>query len=94
MADVGVVNASPLIFLCRGGHLPLLRTVAAQVWVPRAVAEELRVLAGRGSFLRRGPLLRTCFAAACSYRGRCSTVPWPSSANSSELVQKPKPVRL
>ena len=43
MAEVGVVNASPLIFLSRGGHLPLLRTVAAQVWVPRAVADELRV---------------------------------------------------
>jgi hypothetical protein len=30
MAEVGVVNASPLIFFCRGGHLPLLRIVAAQ----------------------------------------------------------------
>jgi predicted nucleic acid-binding protein len=43
MAEVCVVNASPLIFLSRGGHLPLLRSVAAQLWVPRAVAEELRV---------------------------------------------------
>lgn len=43
MAEVCVVNASPLIFLSRGGHLPLLRSVAAQVWVPHAVAEELRV---------------------------------------------------
>lgn len=43
MAEVCVVNASPLIFLSRAGHLPLLRSVAAQVWVPRAVAEELRV---------------------------------------------------
>lgn len=37
MADVCVVNASPLIFLSRGGHLPLLRSVAAQLRVPRAV---------------------------------------------------------
>ena len=43
MAEVCVVNASPLIFLSRGGHLRLLRSVAAQLWVPRAVAEELRV---------------------------------------------------
>jgi len=43
MAEVCVVNASPLIFLSRGGHLPLLRSVAAQVRVPHAVAEELRV---------------------------------------------------
>jgi hypothetical protein len=33
MAEVCVVNASPLIFLSRGGHLPLLRSVAAQVWL-------------------------------------------------------------
>jgi predicted nucleic acid-binding protein len=46
MAEVCVVNASPLIFLSRGGHLPLLRSVAAQVWVPRAVAKEVR---GRGA---------------------------------------------
>jgi len=43
MAEVCVVNASPLIFLSRAGHLPLLRSVAAHVWVPHAVAEELRV---------------------------------------------------
>jgi hypothetical protein len=43
MAEVCVVNASPLNFLSRGGHLPLVRSVAAHVWVPRAVAEELWV---------------------------------------------------
>ena len=43
MAEVCIVNASPLIFLSRAGHLPLLRSVAAHVWVPHAVAEELRV---------------------------------------------------
>ena len=42
MAEVCVVNASPLIFLSRGGHLPLLRIVAARALVPNAVAEELR----------------------------------------------------
>jgi predicted nucleic acid-binding protein len=42
MAEVCVVNASPLIFLSRGGHLPLLRIVAARALVPHAVAEELR----------------------------------------------------
>ena len=40
MAEVCVVNASPLIFLSRGGHLPLLRIVAARALVPHAVAED------------------------------------------------------
>lgn len=43
IAEVCVVNASPFIFLSRAGHLPLLRTVAAQVWVPQAVADEFRI---------------------------------------------------
>lgn len=41
MARTAVVNASPLIFLARGGHLPLLRCVADIVLVPHAVAEEI-----------------------------------------------------
>lgn len=41
-----VVNASPLIFLSRGGHLELLREVADSILVPSAVAEEVK---------RRGP---------------------------------------
>jgi hypothetical protein len=53
MAEVCVVNASPLIFLSRGGHLPLLRSVAAQVWVPHAVAEELRVRGADDVTVRR-----------------------------------------
>ena len=46
MARVGVVNASPLILLARGGHLPLLTAFADEVVVPEAVATEI---------LKRGP---------------------------------------
>jgi len=42
MPDSCVVNASPLILLARGGHLDLLREFAPHVWVPSAVAEEIR----------------------------------------------------
>lgn len=46
MAEACVVNASPLIFLARGGHLDLLQVFGGPVRVPRVVAEEIR---------RRGP---------------------------------------
>ena len=36
-----VVNASPLIFLSRGGHFDLLRTCAERVLVPSAVVQEI-----------------------------------------------------
>ncbi len=36
-----VVNASPLIFLSRGGHFDLLRTYAEMVLVPSAVVQEI-----------------------------------------------------
>jgi predicted nucleic acid-binding protein len=42
MADGCVVNASPLIFLARGGHLELLRIIGTPVLVPRPVADEIR----------------------------------------------------
>lgn len=42
MPDGCVVNASPLIFLARGGHLGLLRTMGGPVLVPRPVADEIR----------------------------------------------------
>ena len=38
-----VVNASPLIFLSRSGHLDLLRVVCDHAVVPEAVAGEIRV---------------------------------------------------
>ncbi|MFM8291991.1 MAG: DUF3368 domain-containing protein [Planctomycetia bacterium] len=41
-----MVNASPLIFLARGGHLELLQSFGGEVLVPGIVAEEIR---------RRGP---------------------------------------
>jgi predicted nucleic acid-binding protein len=37
-----VVNASPLIFLSRGGYLDLLQLAGEQVLVPEPVAEEVR----------------------------------------------------
>jgi len=36
-----VVNASPLIFLSRGGHFDLLQTCAEKVLVPSAVVQEI-----------------------------------------------------
>lgn len=37
-----VVNASPLIFLAKGGYLELLQLAGEQVLVPEPVAEEIR----------------------------------------------------
>jgi hypothetical protein len=44
VADVWVVNASPIIILARAGHLGLITDLANQVLVPAAVVSE--VLAG------------------------------------------------
>jgi predicted nucleic acid-binding protein len=41
-----VVNASPLIFLSRGQHMELFRTIADHLIIPQPVADEI---------LRRGP---------------------------------------
>ncbi len=46
MASSAIVNASPLIFLARSGHLALLKAFADEIWVPKPVAEEI---------LHRGP---------------------------------------
>lgn len=37
-----VINASPLIFLSRSNHLGLLKVFAEEVWVPDAVAQEIK----------------------------------------------------
>lgn len=42
MAEVAVVNASPLIFLSEIARLELLHIAADEVLVPRAVADEVR----------------------------------------------------
>lgn len=42
MIDACVVNASPLIFLARGGHIGLLHEFARQIYLPSAVAKEIR----------------------------------------------------
>ena len=42
MAKTVIINASPLIFLSRSGHLPLLKTFADEVWVPKPVATEIQ----------------------------------------------------
>lgn len=41
MVDIAVINASPLIFLARGGHLELLPQLYQSVLVPSQVAEEI-----------------------------------------------------
>jgi predicted nucleic acid-binding protein len=46
VAEKAAVNASPLVFLTRGGYLDLLRLAADEIVVPAAVAEEIQ---------RRGP---------------------------------------
>jgi predicted nucleic acid-binding protein len=46
VARVGVINASPLILLSRGGHLRLLTAFAEEIVVPGPVATEI---------LQRGP---------------------------------------
>jgi predicted nucleic acid-binding protein len=46
VAESAVINASPLIFLSRSGHLDLLKAFADTVWVPEPVAKEI---------LARGP---------------------------------------
>ena len=43
MADALVANASPLIFLSRGGHWGLLHEFAQRILVPEPVAEEIRL---------------------------------------------------
>lgn len=42
MAETAVVNASPLIFLARGGLVELLKLAGDRVVVPVAVAEEIQ----------------------------------------------------
>ncbi len=42
MADIAVINASPLIFLSRGRHMELLRHFADRILVPEPVAVEIQ----------------------------------------------------
>ena len=42
MDKFAVVNASPLIFLSRGHHIELLHNFARQIYVPEAVAAEIK----------------------------------------------------
>jgi predicted nucleic acid-binding protein len=42
VADAPVVNASPLIYLSRGGRMEFLRMIGEEVVVPRSVADEIR----------------------------------------------------
>jgi predicted nucleic acid-binding protein len=46
--DRAISNTSPLLYLHRIGALPWLREIFSDVWVPRAVLEELREGARRG----------------------------------------------
>ena len=42
MAKTVIINASPLIFLSRSGHVSLLKTFADEIWVPEQVAKEIQ----------------------------------------------------
>ena len=42
MRKTAIINASPLIFLSRSGHLELLTLFAEEIWVPEAVATEIQ----------------------------------------------------
>jgi predicted nucleic acid-binding protein len=43
VANIAIINASPLIFLSRSHHLDLLKAFANEVWVPEPVANELLI---------------------------------------------------
>ena len=43
VAELAVVNASPLIFLSRAGRIDLLQLISSEVIVPEAVASEIEV---------------------------------------------------
>lgn len=55
--DLVVVNASPLIFLARGGHLELLRQLTRHTFVPQPVANEIQA---RGDTDRTVQALSLC----------------------------------
>ncbi len=52
MDETAVVNASPLIYLSKGGYLDLLKEVARNVIVPEAVATEIRARGERDATVR------------------------------------------
>ena len=41
VVEQAIINASPLIFFSRSGHLDLLQAFANEVWVPEPVAREI-----------------------------------------------------
>lgn len=41
VVEQAIINASPLIFFSRSGHLDLLQAFANEVWVPEPVAKEI-----------------------------------------------------
>jgi predicted nucleic acid-binding protein len=41
VAEIAVIDASPLVFLARSRHLELLQAFASTVWVPAPVANEI-----------------------------------------------------
>jgi len=71
LADVAVVNASPLIYLTGAGQLDLLRLAGDEIVVPRAVADEV------GCWGTDDPVAR-----ALDQRTWLKTVPNPSVAPS------------
>jgi predicted nucleic acid-binding protein len=42
VAKTVIINASPLIFLSRSGHISLLKAFADEIWVPEQVATEIQ----------------------------------------------------
>lgn len=82
MTDL-VVNASPLIVLCKAGHVRLLEELGRNVFVPRAVVDEVEACPNdeAGSSVRSFPWLTQVDAVIPD-----SIKAWDLGAGESEVI--------
>ena len=78
-----VVNASPLILLCKAGHVRLLEKLGRNVFVPRAVVNEVAAYPGdeAGSTVRSFPWLQQVEVTVPD-----SIKAWDLGAGESEVI--------